>query len=100
MAPAPRVGSKPPATSRASAARRFAWAPVKGARAYRFELFRGPEQVLVRRTETPALQLPPSWQTDGRRVTLEPGDYRWYVWPVLPDGVAAGAVMQARLTVR
>lgn len=79
--------------------RRFAWAPVAGAVSYRFELFRGDEQVLRTATTTPGYELPPSWRHEGREERLTPGSYRWYVWPVLASGPADAAVVQARLDV-
>jgi hypothetical protein len=83
----------------AAPARRFAWAPVDGAVGYRVELFRGDEQVLRATTKQPVYELPRSWRHQGRAEQLSPGAYRWYVWPVLPDGTAAEAVVQAKLTV-
>ena len=79
--------------------KRFAWAPVNGAVGYRFELFRGDKQVLDVRTKTPAYELAAQWRHAGRKQSLTKGDYRWYVWPVLPSGPAAVAVVQARLSV-
>ncbi len=79
--------------------RRFAWAPVDGATSYRFELFRGDEQVLVATTKSPAYQLPTSWRHEGRSERLTSGSYRWYVWPVLASGPADAAVVQASLDV-
>jgi hypothetical protein len=79
--------------------RRFAWAPVDGAVAYRLELFRGDKQVLETRTKAPAYELGGQWRHGGKTESLSPGGYRWYVWPVYPSGPAAQAVVQARLTV-
>ena len=79
--------------------RRFAWAPVDGAVAYRVELFRGDEQVLEVRTKAPAYELASSWRHAGKTERLSPGGYKWYVWPVFSSGPAAQAVVQARLTV-
>jgi hypothetical protein len=88
-----------PASGPAAKPRRFAWAPVDGAVGYRLELFRGNEQVLVARTQVPAYELAPHWRHRGHDESLTSGGYRWYVWPVLPDGPADTAVVQARLTV-
>jgi hypothetical protein len=79
--------------------RRFAWAPVDGAVGYRFELFRGDEQVLEVRTKTPAYELETSWRHAGKTERLSPGGYKWYVWPVFSSGPAAAAVVQAKLSV-
>jgi hypothetical protein len=92
--------SKPKRAARPAAEpRRFAWAPVDGAVGYRVELFRGDDQVLVARTQVPAYELAPHWRHSGRDESLTSGSYRWYVWPVLSDGPADTAVVQARLTV-
>jgi hypothetical protein len=88
-----------PKTAAAAPARRFAWAPVKGAVGYRVELFRGNQQVLRTTTKQPVYELPASWKHQGRAERLTPGAYRWYVWPVLKSGPSAQAVVQARLDV-
>ena len=93
-APAPTENSQG-----APAPRRFAWAPVAGALSYRFELFRGDEQVLRATTRNPVYELPASWRHQGREERLTAGSYRWYVWPVLASGPADAAVVQARLDV-
>lgn len=105
--PKPSATAKPgtaktaPATASAAppATRRFAWAPVDGAIGYHVELFKGDERVLVRETKKPMLELDPTWRYEGRTMTLTPGEYRWYVWPVTKSGRAAQAVVQAKLTV-
>ncbi|MCZ7588472.1 MAG: hypothetical protein M5U27_06350 [Gaiella sp.] len=99
--PTPKTAKAVPATAPGAppAARRFAWAPVEGAIGYHVELFRGAERVLVRETKEPVLELGPTWRYQGRTVTLTPGAYRWYVWPVTKSGRATQAVVQAKLTV-
>ena len=47
----------------------------------------------------PRSRFPCDWVFEGRSRSLEPGDYRWYVWPVIAGTRAAQAVVQARLTV-
>ena len=81
-------GAAPAPTESAGALepRRFAWAPVDGAVSYRFELFRGDEQVLRTTTTSPVYELPTSWEHEGREERLTSGSYRWYVWPVLASG--------------
>jgi len=99
----PKVAATPPkttATAHAAAeTRRFAWAPVDGAVGYHVELFRGNDRVLAQDTKEPILELAPSWRYQGRTVTLTPGEYRWYVWPVTASGRGTQAVVQAKLTV-
>ena len=98
----PKATTLPPKTAAAPAAaetRRFAWAPVDGAVGYHVELFRGNDRVLAQDTKEPVLELAPSWRYQGRTVTLTPGEYRWYVWPVTASGRGTQAVVQAKLTV-
>jgi hypothetical protein len=80
-------------------ARRFAWAPVAAAEQYDFELFQGPNLVYSAQTTRPQLAVPARWELRGRARSLTPGEYRWYVWPVVSGRRALTAVVQARLTV-
>jgi len=99
----PKAATTPPkktaGTPAAGETRRFAWAPVDGAVGYHVELFRGNDRVLAQDTKEPVLELAPSWRYQGRNVTLTPGEYRWYVWPVTASGRGTQAVVQAKLTV-
>ncbi len=95
----PASGKYPTAAPAVPAPRRFAWAPVDGAVAYRIELFRGTKQVLEERTKDPAYELVSPWRHAGRSERLTSGSYRWYVWPVFSTGAAANAVVQAKLVV-
>jgi hypothetical protein len=96
------VPSRPTGSSRStkpSAPRRFAWAPVDRASGYHVEFFRGAALVFSADTERPALSIPSSWSLNGRRHTLQPGEYRWYVWPLISGRRASAAVVQAKLVV-
>ncbi len=95
----PVSGKYPTAAPAVPAPRRFAWAPVEGAVAYRIELFRGTKQVLEERTTDSAYELVSPWRHAGRSERLTSGSYRWYVWPVFSTGAAANAVVQAKLVV-
>jgi hypothetical protein len=99
----PKAAAAPPKKTSAAPApaetRRFAWAPVDGAVGYHVELFRGNDRVLAKDTKEPVLELAPTWRYQGRTVTLTPGGYRWYVWPVTASGRGTQAVVQAKLTV-
>ena len=99
----PKAETTPPKKTAAAPApaetRRFAWAPVDGAVGYHVELFRGNNRVLAKDTKEPVLELAPTWRYQGRTVTLTPGEYRWYVWPVTASGRGTQAVVQAKLTV-
>jgi hypothetical protein len=59
------------------------WTPVRGARYYNVQLFRDGRKVLSRWPAAAKLQLRPSWRFAGRERRLQPGTYRWYVWPGL-----------------
>lgn len=79
--------------------RRFAWAPAAGASGYHIELFRGSTLVFSADTPQASVSVPPSWRLRGTRRTLEPGQYRWYVWPLISGRRAAGAIVQATLEI-
>jgi hypothetical protein len=88
------------AISAPSLARRFAWAPVPRAAGYHVEFFRGSTRVFAASTRRAEIALPRRWRFRGRSQSLEPGDYRWYVWPVFREtGRAPAASVQARLRV-
>lgn len=56
------------------------WAAVKGASYYNVQLIRG-QKVLSAWPARPGFQLRRTWVYRGRRYRLQPGVYRWYVWP-------------------
>jgi len=78
---------------------RFAWAPTAGASAYHVELFVGSSRVFEANTKRPTLTIPARWKSGGRTRSLQPAEYRWYVWPVFSGQRAAEAIVQARLTI-
>ena len=55
------------------------WTPVKGARYYNVQLFRG-RKVLSAWPVRPGFRLRRTWIYHGQRYSLRPGTYRWYVW--------------------
>jgi hypothetical protein len=93
--------SSPPAQADVarSASRRFAWAPVSGASAYRVEFFRGSTLVYTASTSRPQIELPVTWTFGGRQERLAPGRYRWYVWPVHAGVQDSSATVQAALVI-
>jgi hypothetical protein len=93
--PAPR--QQHPAA--AGTARRFVWAPVAGASAYRVQFFRGSSLVFSAETGRPEITIPATWKLGNRRERLIPGEYRWYVWPLHAGLRATNAVVQARLSI-
>ena len=56
------------------------WSAVRGASYYNVVLVRG-RRVYSAWPVRARLQLPRSWKYRGRKYTLRPGTYRWYVWP-------------------
>jgi hypothetical protein len=57
------------------------WTPVRGARYYNLQLWRRGAKVLSVWPARPHYQLKRRWTYGGRRWRLEPGRYRWFVWP-------------------
>lgn len=57
------------------------WYAAPGASYYNVQIFKGRTKVLSTWPVTTKLALGRSWQYRGRAFKLEPGRYRWYVWP-------------------
>jgi hypothetical protein len=70
----------------ASSGRTFAWAPVAGARSYVLEVVRSGDLVYTRTTSATNVRVPARWRRAGESLTLSPGRYTWYVWPVFGHG--------------
>ena len=79
--------------------RRFAWAPAVGASGYHIELFRNSLRVFSTDTTQPQITIPAHWRLGGQRRSLVPGEYRWYVWPLVSGQRASQAIVQAKLVV-
>ncbi len=79
--------------------RRFAWAPAAGASRYRVEIFEGPTRIFVAETTRPQIAVPKSWRYAGAARVLRPGEYRWYVWPIVSGRRASRALVQASLSI-
>lgn len=82
----PQPSAKPPAP--AAASRAFVWAPVRGARWYLVQFYRGSTEVFRARPTEARIVVPAHWSYNGHRLSLQPGRYRWSVRPRL--GGAAG----------
>ena len=96
---APPAAAKLPASVPAEASRDFVWAPTEGASGYHVELYRDGGRVFAADTKRAHVEVPATWKHDGRKQRLLPGEYRWFVWPVV-DGVrAATATVQSALTI-
>lgn len=73
LAPAPGAKlSRPPM---------LRWKPIKGARYYNVQLFRGKAKLLSAWPTKAHYQLRSAWTYRGHKHRLLPGKYRWYVWP-------------------
>ena len=57
------------------------WARAKGASYYNVQLIRAGRKVLSAWPAQTSFQLRRTWLYRGRRFRLQPGVYRWYVWP-------------------
>jgi hypothetical protein len=93
----------PPTADGAPAGRLFGWVAVKNATAYTVEFTRNGKIVYSATTSVSQIRIPASWRRGGRRMTLSPGTYRWYVWPVF-RGVTtkqtiSAAIVASKLTV-
>jgi len=59
----------------------LSWGKVKNASYYNLQVFKGKKKVMSIWPKTSKAQLPDHWKYHGRKQTLTPGLYRWYVWP-------------------
>jgi len=66
---------------------------------YHVELFRGPTKIFESDPKSATVTIPARWTFAGRSQSLEPGDYRWYVWPLVTGRRTAAATVQAKLVV-
>jgi hypothetical protein len=57
------------------------WTPVRGARYYNLQLWRRGAKILSVWPARARFQLKRRWRYGGRSWRLEPGRYRWFVWP-------------------
>jgi hypothetical protein len=71
----------PQASPSGNGTRRLVWRRVKGASYYNVQLFRAGRKVLSAWPHHSALQVNRRWTFRGRKYSLSPGTYHWYVWP-------------------
>lgn len=79
--------------------RRFAWGPTPGASSYHVEFFRGATRVFTDDIAGAALTVPVRWTHAGVKQTLRPGEYTWYVWPVISGRRATHASVQTTVSI-
>ena len=99
QSPAPKATTRKRPTLQAPTSRRFAWAPSDGASGYHVEFFRGSTLVYARETTRPELDVPARWRHDGVLRSFRPGEYNWYVWPVIGGRRAARASVQTTIAI-
>ena len=80
VATGPLLSPTPGATVSIKALPRLVWIRVKKASYYNLQLVRG-HRVLSTWPLRPGFRLRRTWTYRGRRYSLRPGVYRWYVWP-------------------
>lgn len=66
---------------RARAGTTLRWSPVGGASYYNVQLYRNGRKVLTWWPTVPRYTLVAHWRYAGETLRLQPGRYRWYVWP-------------------
>ncbi len=66
----------------------LAWATLPGAAYYNVQLWRNGAKILSAWPAKARLALRRQWRYGGRRRSLSPGTYRWYVWPGLGERAA------------
>jgi hypothetical protein len=66
----------------------LSWTPVAGATYYNVQLFRA-GKILSIWPRSAHLRLTRTWRWGGRRYSLVPGRYRWFVWPGFGNPAAA-----------
>jgi hypothetical protein len=74
----------PAANARLTSPPLLRWTPVSHARYYNVQLARnGGRTILSRWPVRPRFRVPTTWTHKGRRRTLVPGTYTWFVWAAL-----------------
>ncbi len=78
----PRALYAPAAGAKVGAgAVKLAWVAAPRAHYYNVQLFRGGKKILSMWPLTAAQRVPRQWTYAGKRYSLKPGTYHWYVWP-------------------
>ena len=57
------------------------WIAINGADYYNVQLFRGTRKILTIWPLKNQFALRRTWKFSGKKITLTPGTYHWYVWP-------------------
>jgi hypothetical protein len=81
-----RASPDGPSDGTRSSGRAFAWAPVANVSSYKVAILKNDKIVYSEATSVPRLTVPTHWRRGGRTLSLTPGTYEWYVWPVFRSG--------------
>ena len=79
--PTARLLASPAAGARIAQPPVLRWAPVRSAKYFNVQLYRGGKKILSAWPSVARLPLKGRWSYDKRPYTLKPGVYTWYVWP-------------------
>jgi hypothetical protein len=79
--------------------RAFAWAPAPRASAYRVELFKGNTRIFSEETKKTQVTIPGRWPYGNATRSLEPGAYRWVVWPIVSGARSSRAIVQSTVVI-
>jgi hypothetical protein len=71
----------PGVNARVKAPPLLSWTGLPNASYYNVQLYRDGQKILTAWPKTASFRLEESWTYQGRKYTLTPGRYRWYVWP-------------------
>ncbi len=71
----------PKADARVTGPPLLSWTGLPNASYYNVQLYRDGQKILTAWPKTTTFRLQASWTYQGRKYTLTPGRYRWYVWP-------------------
>ncbi len=74
---------QPPAKATVRAPFVLAWRASSSARYYNVQMHRNGVKVLTAWPRKPQFRVKGSWRYEGKRQSLRPGTYTWYVWPGL-----------------
>jgi hypothetical protein len=71
----------PRVDARVTAPPLLSWTGLPNASYFNVQLYRDGQKILTVWPKAHSFRLQASWTYQGRRYTLTPGRYRWYVWP-------------------
>lgn len=87
--PTARLLASPKAGAKVTKPPVLRWAPVRSARYFNVQLYRGGRKILSAWPTLARLPLKSQWSHEKRQYRLKPGVYTWYVWPGVGSRSAA-----------